>query len=58
VALTAVAFGALAGGAAAGGMLGGSLALLRNFGGMAGVGLLSAAVLGGAFSGPGRWRTC
>jgi len=34
-------------------MLGGSLALLRNFGGMAGVGLLSAAVLGGAFSGPG-----
>jgi hypothetical protein len=34
-------------------MLGGSLALLRNFGGMAGVGLLSAAVLGGAFGGPG-----
>jgi len=49
VALTAVAFGALAAGAAAGGMPGGTLALLRNLGGMAGIGLLSAAVLGGAF---------
>jgi hypothetical protein len=49
VALTAVAFGALAAGAAAGGMPGGTLALLRNFGGMTGIGLLSAAVLGGAF---------
>jgi len=49
VVLTAVAFGALAAGAAAGGMPGGSLALLRNLGGMAGIGLLSAAVLGGAF---------
>jgi hypothetical protein len=50
VALTAVAFGALAGGAAAGGMPGGTLALLRNLGGMAGIGLLSAGVLGGAFA--------
>jgi hypothetical protein len=49
VALTAIAFGALAAGAAAGGMPGGSLALLRNLGGMAGIGLLSAVVLGGAF---------
>ena len=49
VALTAVAFGALAAGAAAGGMPGGTPALLRNLGGMAGIGLLSAAVLGGAF---------
>ena len=54
VALTAVAFGLLAagatgGGTAAGGLPGGSLGLLRNLGGMAGVGLLSAAVLGGAF---------
>jgi hypothetical protein len=49
VALTAVAFGALAAGAAAGGIPGGTLALLRNFGGMTGIGLLSAAVLGGAF---------
>ena len=49
VALTAVAFGALAAGAAAGGMPGGTLALLRNFGGMVGIGLLSAVVLGGAF---------
>ena len=49
VALSAVAFGALAAGAAAGGMPGGTLALLRNLGGMAGIGLLSAAVLGGAF---------
>ena len=49
VALTAIAFGALAAGAAAGGMPGGTLALLRDLGGMAGIGLLSAAVLGGAF---------
>jgi hypothetical protein len=50
VALTAAAFGALAAGAAAGGMPGGILALLRDLGGMAGVGLLTAAVLGGTFS--------
>ena len=49
VALTALAFGALAAGTAAGGMPGGTLALLRNLGGMAGLGLLYAAVLGGAF---------
>jgi hypothetical protein len=49
VTLTSVAFGALAAGTAAGGMPGGTLALLRNLGGMAGIGLLSAAVLGGAF---------
>ncbi|HEX4661008.1 MAG TPA: hypothetical protein VH307_26760, partial [Streptosporangiaceae bacterium] len=49
MALTAVAFGALATGAAAGGMPGGTLALLRNLGGMVGIGLLSAAILGGAF---------
>jgi hypothetical protein len=48
-ALTAIAFGALAAGAAAGAMPGGTVALLRNLGGMAGIGLLSAAVLGGAF---------
>jgi hypothetical protein len=50
VALTAVAFGTLAAGAAAGGMPGGTLALLRDLGGMSGVGLLTAAVLGGTFS--------
>jgi hypothetical protein len=50
VGLTVLAFGTLAAGAAAGGMPGGTLALLRNLGGMAGVGLLTAAVLGGAFS--------
>jgi hypothetical protein len=49
VTLTSVAFGALAAGTAAGGMPGGTLALLRNLGGMAGIGLLSAATLGGAF---------
>jgi hypothetical protein len=49
VALTTIAFGALAAGAAAGGMPGGTLALLRNLGGMTGIGLLAAAVLGGAF---------
>jgi hypothetical protein len=60
VALTAVAFGLLAAGAAAAhiaaasaapaGLPGGTIALLRNLGGMAGVGLLSAVALGGAFS--------
>jgi hypothetical protein len=49
VALTAIAFGALAAGASAGGLPGGTLAMLRDLGGMAGIGLLSAAVLGGAF---------
>jgi hypothetical protein len=49
LALIAVAFGLLAAGASAGGMPGGNLALLRDLGGMAGIGLLSAAVLGGAF---------
>ncbi|HZC41547.1 MAG TPA: hypothetical protein VE343_12800 [Streptosporangiaceae bacterium] len=49
IGLTASAFGALAAGAAAGGLPGGSLALLRNLGGMTGIGLLAAAVLGGAF---------
>ena len=50
VALTAAAFGALAAGAAAGGLPGGTLTLLRNLGGMAGVGLLAAAAAGGAFA--------
>ena len=49
VALTAIASGALAAGAAAGGLPGGTLALLRNFAGLAGIGLLAAVVLGGAF---------
>jgi hypothetical protein len=49
MALLALAFGALIAGASAGGMPGGTLALLRNLGGMAGLGLLSAALLGGAF---------
>jgi hypothetical protein len=59
VALTAVAFGLLsagaaaahiaAGGAATGGLPGGTVALLRNLGGMTGLGLLSAVALGGAF---------
>ena len=54
LALTGIAFGVLAAGAAAGVMPGGTLALLRNLGGIAGVGLLSAVVFGGAFawSGP------
>jgi hypothetical protein len=49
VALTAVAFAGLAAGATGGHLPGGSLSLLRNLGGMTGTGLLSAAVLGGAF---------
>jgi hypothetical protein len=49
MALTGAAFGALAAGATGGILPGGSLALLRNLGGMTGTGLLSAAALGGAF---------
>jgi hypothetical protein len=49
IGLTAAAFGALAAGAGGGFLPGGSLALLRNFAGMTGTGLLSAAALGGAF---------
>ena len=49
VALIAVALGVLAVAATAGGLPGGTLALLRNLSGMAGIGLLSAAVLGGSF---------
>jgi hypothetical protein len=48
-AMIGVAFGLLAAGAAGGGLPGGSLALLRNFGGVAGIGLVSASVLGGSF---------
>jgi len=40
----------LAAGAAAGGMPGGTLAHRRNFGGLVGLGLLSAVVLGGPFA--------
>jgi hypothetical protein len=49
VALTAVAFGALAAGATGGSLPGGTLALLRNFAGFTGTGLLTAVVAGGAF---------
>ena len=49
LALTVTAFGALAAGATAGALPGGTLALLRNLAGTAGLGLLSAVVLGGAF---------
>jgi hypothetical protein len=54
LALTAAAFGALAAGATGGYLPGGSLALLRNVAGMAGLGLLVAVVLGGmlAWVGP------
>lgn len=48
--LTAAAFAALAAGASAGRLPGGDLALLRNVGGLAGVGLLAAVVLGGSFA--------
>ena len=48
--LTAAAAGALAAGAAGGHLPGGTLAMLRNLAGLAGIGLLSAAALGGAFA--------
>jgi hypothetical protein len=49
LALTAAAFGALAAGATAGVLSGGTLALLRDLAGTAGLGLLSAVAFGGAF---------
>ena len=49
LALTAAAFGVLAAGATGGALPGGTVALLRNLAGMTGLGLLSAALLGGAF---------
>jgi len=54
VALTAAAVGALAAAAAAAGLSGGSLDLLRNVAGLAGLGLLAAVVTGGllAWTGP------
>jgi hypothetical protein len=48
-ALTAIGYGALAAGAAGGALPGGTLALLRNLAGLTGIGLLSAAAVGGAF---------
>jgi hypothetical protein len=48
--LTAAAAGALAAGAAGGQLPGGTLGMLRNLTGLAGIGLLSAAALGGAFA--------
>jgi hypothetical protein len=48
--LTAAAVGALAAGATGGVLPGGTLAMARNVAGMTGIGLLSAAVLGGAFA--------
>lgn len=50
LALTAAAFGALAAGATGGVLPGGTLAMLRNLGGITGIGLPSAAALGGAFA--------
>jgi hypothetical protein len=50
VLLTAAAVGALAAGATGGSLPGGTLAMLRNVAGLVGIGLLSAAVLGGALA--------
>ncbi len=50
VALTAIAYGALAAGATGGALPGGAVALLRNLVGITGIGLLSAAAVGGAFA--------
>ena len=49
VGLSAAAFGLLAAGATGGVLPGGTLAMLRDLGGIAGIGLLSAVILGGAF---------
>jgi hypothetical protein len=50
VGLTVATFASLAAGAAGADLLGGTVALLRNVFGIAGVGLLSAAVIGGSLS--------
>ena len=50
VGLTAAAFGALCAGAAAEQLPGGTLDILRNTAGMTGIGLLLAAVIGGALA--------
>ena len=48
-ALTAITYGALAAAVTGGALPGGTLALLRNLVGITGIGLLSAAAVGGAF---------
>ena len=50
VALTGIAVGLLSAGAAAAHLPGGTLDVLRNVAGMTGIGLLSAAVIGGGLS--------
>jgi hypothetical protein len=50
VALTGIAVGLLSAGAAAANLPGGTLDVVRNVGGIAGIGLLSAAVIGGGLS--------
>jgi hypothetical protein len=50
VALTAIAVGLLSAGAAAAHLPGGTLDVLRNVAGITGIGLLSAAVIGGGLS--------
>jgi hypothetical protein len=50
VTLTAIAAGALAVGASAGHLPGGTLAMLRDLGGITGIGLLTSAAFGGAFA--------
>jgi hypothetical protein len=58
LALTVGGFALLSAGATGGHLPGGSLALLRDFAGMTGIGLLSATVVGGSFgwTGPmGYW---
>jgi hypothetical protein len=50
VALTGIAVGLLAAGAAATHLPGGSLDVLRNVAGITGIGMLSAAAIGGALS--------
>jgi hypothetical protein len=49
LALTAIAYGALTAGATGGQLPGGALAVLRDLAGITGIGLVSAAALGGAF---------
>jgi hypothetical protein len=50
IALTGIAVGLLSAGAAAAQLPGGTLDMLRNVAGITGIGLLSAAVIGGALS--------
>ena len=56
-ALTGMAVGLLSAGAAAARLPGGTVDLVRNVAGITGIGLISAAAIGGGSPGSDRWRS-